>query len=237
MLAKVYLLGRPPETERAACLAEIRSRLDADASALTALAADLDAAEVPDAARENHRFERATLDYGRAPTPWQCSGSTTWSSRDPRPDHRPGALAALAVLQILGAAGARPSAVCSGAGENACRRPGRGSRVSRPSPPTRSSPPCCSAARGCLARPGLHRRHRRDMGARRRARPEHGDQRSLRRPDRTRDDGADRGGAHGGRPCHRARLVTASLPRRGARGRHTSSTRSSTRTSRIRRGR
>lgn len=64
MLAKVYLLGRLPETERAACLAEIRSRLDADASALTALAADLDAAEVPDAARENHRFERATLDYG-----------------------------------------------------------------------------------------------------------------------------------------------------------------------------
>lgn len=64
MLAKVYLLGRLPETERAACLAEIRSRLDADAAALTALAADLDAAEVPDAAWENHRFERATLDYG-----------------------------------------------------------------------------------------------------------------------------------------------------------------------------
>ncbi len=64
MLAKVYLLGRLPETERAACRAEIRSRLDADAAALTALAADLDAAEVPDAAWENHRFERATLDYG-----------------------------------------------------------------------------------------------------------------------------------------------------------------------------
>ncbi|SII60160.1 transcriptional regulator PadR-like protein [Mycobacteroides abscessus subsp. abscessus] len=64
MLAKVYLLGRLPETERAACLVEIRARLDADAATLAALAADLDAAEVPDAAIEKHRFERATLDYG-----------------------------------------------------------------------------------------------------------------------------------------------------------------------------
>lgn len=64
MLAKVYLLGRLPEDERAECLAQIRGRLVEDAAALTSLAADLDTAEVPDDARDVYGYRRATLDYG-----------------------------------------------------------------------------------------------------------------------------------------------------------------------------
>ena len=64
MLAKVYLLGRLPAGDRSACVATLRARISADADRLSSLAAELDAADVPDDAQEVYRYRRATLDYG-----------------------------------------------------------------------------------------------------------------------------------------------------------------------------
>lgn len=64
MLAKVYLLGRLPATDRGACLAALRARISADTDRLSSLAAELDAADVPDDVQEVYRYRRATLDYG-----------------------------------------------------------------------------------------------------------------------------------------------------------------------------
>lgn len=64
MLAKVYLIGRLPSSERGACVAELRDRIVADADRLAALAAEVDLAKIADGAHEVHRYRRATLDYG-----------------------------------------------------------------------------------------------------------------------------------------------------------------------------
>lgn len=64
MLAKVYLLGQLPASERGACIAVLRDRIAADTDRLATLAEELDPAEIPHGAREVYRYRRATLDYG-----------------------------------------------------------------------------------------------------------------------------------------------------------------------------
>lgn len=64
MLARIYLLGSLPESERGACVETVRARLTSDDEALSSLAAELDATVIPAAALEVFRYRRATLDYG-----------------------------------------------------------------------------------------------------------------------------------------------------------------------------
>ena len=64
MLARVYLLGRLPQAERAECLAVIRARVDQDAERLASLVRELGATPVPDDLRDVAHYRRATLDYG-----------------------------------------------------------------------------------------------------------------------------------------------------------------------------
>lgn len=64
MLAKVYLLGRLPATERGECIAVLRDRILADADRLATLVDEFDPAGIPDDAHEVYRYRRATLDYG-----------------------------------------------------------------------------------------------------------------------------------------------------------------------------
>lgn len=64
ILARVYLLGRLPKSERAECLDAAQERLSGDLEAVESLAAQVDSVTIPDDLAEAHRFRRATLDYG-----------------------------------------------------------------------------------------------------------------------------------------------------------------------------
>lgn len=64
MLARVYLLGSLPESERAATIAMIRSRISEDGAALSDLARHVDDAEVPNDLAAVVRYRRATLEFG-----------------------------------------------------------------------------------------------------------------------------------------------------------------------------
>lgn len=64
ILARIYLLGHLPMSERAACLDAVQERLTGDLETLRSLAGTVDSATIPDDAAEAHRFRRATLDYG-----------------------------------------------------------------------------------------------------------------------------------------------------------------------------
>lgn len=64
MLAKTYLLGQLPVSERGECLAVLRARMTEDAEALASLAANLDNIDTAPDLREVYRYQRATLDYG-----------------------------------------------------------------------------------------------------------------------------------------------------------------------------
>lgn len=64
MLARIYLLGHLPPSERSSCVAVIRARVVEDAERLRSLADEVDAVEVPGSVVDVFRYQRATLDYG-----------------------------------------------------------------------------------------------------------------------------------------------------------------------------
>ena len=65
MLAKVFLAGFLPEpADRAATIARLRERVDADLRALHEAAVGLDSVPVPAEYRTVAAYQRATLDYG-----------------------------------------------------------------------------------------------------------------------------------------------------------------------------
>ena len=65
MLAKVYLLGLLDDgDERRRAVAVLKASVNEELSALRAVAADLDATEIPEEYAGVFRYQRATLDYG-----------------------------------------------------------------------------------------------------------------------------------------------------------------------------
>lgn len=64
MLARVYFLGLLDQADREAAVSLLSARVSADLEALRAVAAELDAMEVPTGFAEPFAFQRATLDYG-----------------------------------------------------------------------------------------------------------------------------------------------------------------------------
>lgn len=64
MLARVFFLGLVPAEQRSRVTEIMLRRVDDDLAALTSVASQIDATEVPVPAADAHRYARATLEYG-----------------------------------------------------------------------------------------------------------------------------------------------------------------------------